>query len=101
MTSDLWGLYNQSNPGFDINVRPVWDNFTTGNPDVIVSVVDAGIDLNHEDLADNCLTTGHYNFVNKNSYIIGCYHGTHVAGTIAAVSNNKKGIAGIAGGDKA
>ena len=101
LTSDLWGLYNQSNPGFDINVRPVWDNFTTGNPDVIVSVVDAGIDLNHEDLADNCLTTGHYNFVNKNSYIIGCYHGTHVAGTIAAVSNNKKGIAGIAGGDKA
>ena len=101
MSSDLWGLYNQSNPGFDINVRPVWDNFTTGNPDVIVSVVDAGIDLNHEDLAENCLTTGHYNFVNKNSYIIGCYHGTHVAGTIAAVSNNKKGIAGIAGGDKA
>ena len=101
MSSDLWGLYNQSNPGFDINVRPVWDNFTTGNPDVIVSVVDAGIDLNHEDLADNCLTTGHYNFVNKNSYIIGCYHGTHVAGTIAAVNNNKKGIVGIAGGDKA
>lgn len=101
LTSDLWGLYNQSNPGFDINVRPVWDNFTTGNPDVIVSVVDAGIDLNHEDLADNCLSTGHYNFVNNNSYIVPCYHGTHVAGTIAAVNNNKKGIVGIAGGDKA
>ena len=101
LTSDLWGLYNQSNPGFDINVRPVWDNFTTGNPDVIVSVVDAGVDLNHEDLADNCLSTGHYNFVNNNSYIVPCYHGTHVGGTIAAVNNNKKGIVGIAGGDKA
>ena len=101
LTSDLWGLYNQSNPGFDINVRPVWDNFTTGNPDVIVSVVDAGVDLNHEDLADNCLSTGHYNFVNNNSYIVPGYHGTHVGGTIAAVNNNKKGIVGIAGGDKA
>ena len=101
LSSDLWGLYNRSNPGFDINVRPVWDNYTTGNPDVIVSVVDAGIDLNHEDLAENCLTSGHFNFVNNNSYIIGGYHGTHVAGTIAAVNNNKKGIVGIAGGDKA
>ena len=100
LSSDLWGLYNRSNPGFDINVRPVW-NYTTGNPDVIVSVVDAGIDLNHEDLAENCLSSGHFNFVNNNSYIIGGYHGTHVAGTIAAVNNNKKGIVGIAGGDKA
>lgn len=101
LTSDLWGLYNQSNPGFDINVRPVWKDYTTGNPDVIVSVVDAGIDLSHEDLAGNCLTSGNYNFVNNNSYISAGYHGTHVAGTIAAVSNNGKGIAGIAGGDKA
>lgn len=101
MSSELWGLYNQSNPGFDINVKPVWENFTTGNPDVIVSVVDAGIDLYHEDLDANCLASGHYNFVNNNSYITGCYHGTHVAGTIAAVSNNGKGVAGIAGGNKA
>lgn len=101
LSEDLWGLYNHSNPGFDINVKPVWENFTTGNPDVIVSIVDAGVDLYHEDLDANCLSSGHYNFVNNNSYIVGCYHGTHVAGTIAAVSNNKKGIAGIAGGDKA
>lgn len=101
LSSDLWGLYNPSNPGFDINVRPVWNEYTTGSSKVIVSVVDAGIDLNHEDLSANCLNSGHYNAISKNSYITAGDHGTHVAGTIAAVSNNGKGIAGIAGGNKA
>jgi subtilisin family serine protease len=101
LSEDLWGMYNRSNPGFDINVRPVWNEYTTGNPKVIVCVVDAGIDLYHEDLADNCAATGHYNFVNKNEYIIAGDHGTHVAGTIAAVGNNGKGVVGVAGGDKA
>ena len=100
-SSDLWGLYNPSNPGFDINVKPVWNEYTTGSSKVVVSVVDAGIDLNHEDLSANCLNSGHYNAISKNSYITAGDHGTHVAGTIAAVSNNGKGVAGIAGGDKA
>lgn len=98
---DLWGLHNTSNPGFDINVKPVWNEYTTGSSKVIVSVVDTGIDLNHEDLADNCNSKGHYNSVDGNQYITAGDHGTHVAGTIAAVSNNGKGVAGIAGGDKA
>ena len=101
LTSEMWGLYNQSNRGFDINVKPVWEEYTVGNPDVIVSVVDDGIDLKHEDLADNCLASNHYNAVTGTSYIKAGDHGTHVAGTIAAVSNNGKGVAGIAGGDKA
>lgn len=100
-SSDLWGLYNRSYPGYDINVKKVWDEYTTGSADVIVAVVDEGVDLDHEDLADNCLASGHYNAVNENNYIIPGDHGTHVAGTIAAVSNNGKGIVGIAGGDKA
>lgn len=99
--TDLWGMYNTSNPGFDINVRPVWKDYTTGDPKVVVCVVDDGIDLYHEDLAENCASTGHYNFVNKNEYIIAGDHGTHVAGTIAAVGNNGKGVVGVAGGDKA
>ncbi len=97
---NLWGLYNQSYKGFDINVRKVWEEYTVGNPNVIVAVVDNGIELRHEDLADNCLSSGHFNFVSNNSSIIGGDHGTHVAGTIAAVGNNGKGIVGIAGGDK-
>lgn len=101
MSSDLWGLSNPDKKGFDINVRTVWENYTTGNQKVIVSVVDAGIDLYHEDLATNCLTSGNYNSVDGNSTIVAGDHGTHVAGTIAAVSNNGKGIAGIAGGDSA
>ncbi len=101
LDSKLWGLNNTSTPGADINVLPVWRNYTTGNPNVIVAVVDGGVDLTHEDLAANCLASGHYNSVDDNSVITPESHGTHVAGTIAAVSNNGKGIAGIAGGDAA
>lgn len=101
LSQDLWGLHNSSNAGFDINVRSVWNEYTTGNPDVIVAVVDSGIDITHEDLAANCLSSRHHNFVDGSSTIQPEDHGTHVAGTIAAVSNNGKGIAGIAGGDAA
>ena len=101
LSSDMWGLHNTSKAGFDINVKPVWKDYTTGNPDVIVSVVDNGIDLKHEDLAANCLESGHYNAVTGTSYIKAGAHGTHVAGTISAVNNNGKGVASVAGGDKA
>ena len=99
--SDLWGMYNASKPGFDINVKPVWNEYTTGSSKVVVSVVDTGIDLYHEDLAANCLESGHYNAVDSNTYVEAGDHGTHVAGTIAAVNNNGKGVSGVAGGDKA
>ncbi len=99
---DLWGLNNVQHPEFDINVKPVWENYTTGNPDVIVAVVDAGVDYTHEDLAENCVDPSlHYNAVPGVSKIEPGAHGTHVAGTIAAVSNNGVGVSGIAGGDKA
>ena len=39
--------------GADCNVLPVWEKYTTGKSNVIVAVVDGGIDVTHEDLVDN------------------------------------------------
>ena len=96
-----WALYNTRYPGVDVNVQEVWANYTVGNPDVIVAVIDGGIDLKHPDLAWNCLPSGHESYVYGAGNVVGHEHGSHVAGTIAAVSNNGTGIAGIAGGDYA
>lgn len=100
-----WHYYNDGTldkshkAGADINVVPVWENYTTGNPDVIVAIVDGGIDATHEDLAANYL--GGFNFVRGTSKVVPHDHGTHVAGTVAAVNNNGKGVSGVAGGDAA
>ena len=96
---DLWGLNNVLYPGYDVNCEKVWDSFTVGNPDVIVAVLDGGIQLDHPDLEWNCLASGHQSYVSGVSEIVGHGHGTHVAGTIAAVTNNRLGVSGIAGGD--
>ncbi|MEM3618548.1 MAG: S8 family peptidase [Candidatus Bathyarchaeia archaeon] len=62
---------------------------------VIVAVLDTGVDTEHPDLKDN-LVEG-YNFVDKNNDVTDSDgHGTMVAGIIAAVANNSKGIAGVA-----
>jgi len=95
-----WGIQNQAYDGPDINVTKVWSKYTTGSSDVVVAIIDDGVDLTHEDLAYNCGDT-HYNFVDKSTEIVGGGHGTHVAGVIGAVSNNEKGISGIAGGNYA
>ncbi len=105
--SSQWHFVNARYQGSDINVQRVWDEFTTGRSDVIVSVVDEGVYMQHEDLAANlipCLEdgTGSYNFNNDTPTVVPTQgHGTHVAGVIAAVSNNGVGVAGIAGGDAA
>ena len=99
--SNMWNLNNTSYPGYDIDCMPVWEEFTTGNPNVVVAVIDGGIQLDHPDLAPNCVESGHYNYVQGNAEIVPHYHGTHVAGTIAAASNNGKGVTGIAGGNYA
>jgi len=91
--SQMWGLKGN----YDINIQEAWD-YTTGDPNVIVCVVDQGIQLDHPDLSWNC-GSDNYNFVYSNTTIHPGDHGTHVSGTIAAVSNNGVGVAGIAGGD--
>lgn len=99
--SQQWGYVNNTKKDFDINVSEVWNNYTTGDPKVIVSIVDQGVDLTHPDLSWNCLSSGHYNAVTDNSGITAGDHGTHVAGTVAAVNNNGLGVSGVAGGDYA
>ncbi len=105
-----WHYYNDGSKkgtvaGCDIDVLSVWEDYSPGSSDVVVCVVDGGIDVNHEDLKDNLWQdpgTGQYgyNFVDGSISIIPHDHGTHVAGTVAAVNNNNIGVAGVAGGDK-
>lgn len=102
-----------------INLPQAWD-ITVGIPtgdDIIVAVVDTGVVLTHEDLAGQ-LVDG-YDFVSDidtasdgdgidsdptdpgdGGGLDNSWHGTHVAGTIAAASNNNQGIAGVSWGAK-
>lgn len=83
--------------GADISMLQAWD-IEAGHPDVVVSIQDDGIQLDHPDLAANIWSGVGFNFVNNNATIVGGNHGTHVAGTVAAVSHNGVGVAGVAGG---
>ena len=105
----LWGLENTGQQvngtygtsGKDIGAPSAWDSQTdcTG---VSVAVLDTGINYEHADLAGNMWDgdTNHgKDFVGTNDPDPipdgGHYHGTHVAGTIAAIGNNATGTTGI------
>lgn len=112
------GTESWQKAGADIRLFDVWKEYN-GHPDIIVSVVDGGIALEHPDLQANLWTNegeipgngidddenGYaddihgYNFVDNTPNIIGHRHGTHVAGVIGATNNNGKGISSIAGGN--
>lgn len=81
----------------DIDLPEAWD-IEKGNSNVIVAVLDMGIQYDHPDLSGNMWSGIGYDFVNGNTSIEPGYHGTHVAGTVAAETNNGIGVSGVAGG---
>ena len=78
----------------NIEAPDAWD-ISLGK-DVIIALVDSGVDLDHEDLVDNILPDG-WDFGNDDDDPNDEYgHGTQVCGVIAAIQNNNLGISGIA-----
>lgn len=112
----------EATPGCDVDCMNAWQK-CTGDPSIIVAVLDEGVMYTHPDLQDNIWVNPNetlgskmdndgngyagdkygYNFVTDSGIITwndvnDTGHGTHVAGIIAAVNNNNKGVCGIAGG---
>ena len=123
---NLWGLNNTGQTvnsvagtsGDDIRFTAAWNLARpTSSTEVVVAVIDTGLDTSHPDIVANLWTnsgekTGNgldddgngyaddvhgYNFVDGNSNVADSgYHGTHVAGTIAGAGNNSLGVIGVA-----
>ncbi len=84
--ADMWGLHT-------IRSVQAWE-LSTGSEDIIVAVIDTGIDYNHPELEGRVLKG--WDFVNNDDDAMDDHsHGTHVAGTIGANTNNKTGVAAI------
>jgi subtilisin family serine protease len=92
-----WNLNNTGQaggtPDADVDAPEAWD-LSIGSAATILAVIDTGVDLDHPELASK-LVAG-YDFANGDADPQDDYgHGTHVAGIIAAASNNGQGIAGL------
>jgi len=117
--NDLWGLHNTGQQGgkvgADIDALAGWE-IAKESPNVIVAVIDTGVDYTHPDLADNIWTNSEEIADNGidddgNGFVDDIHgydfyaddadpqdengHGTHVAGTIGAVGDNELGVAGV------
>ena len=114
-----WPLKDSpSSGGGGISAESAW-NTTTGNQNIVVGVIDSGIDIEHRDLKDNIFTNtaeipnnnvdddnngfvddvNGWDFINHDGTVFDSatddFHGTHVAGIIGARGNNSAGIAGV------
>lgn len=120
----LWGLQNTGQAvngtvgtaGVDTRFIPAWKLSRPSTSDVVVGVVDTGVDVTHPDLAANVWTNpgetagngidddgnGYVDDVHGYDFVLGSpiitdsgSHGTHVAGTLAAVGKNAAGVIGV------
>ena len=111
---DLWGLSDAAAPNRGVGALAAWDR-SRGDGQTI-AVVDTGVDLTHPDLAGNLWTNpgetptggdqdgnGKADDVHGYDFVDGDgrpddynFHGTHVAGTAAAIAGNDLGVAGVA-----
>lgn len=90
--NDPW--YTNWQPSLKIMGCPTAWEYTVGDPNLKIAVLDTGVDLSHPDLAGNVIAG--YNAVNGGSNVQDTYgHGTGVAGTTGAVSNNGWGVAAV------
>ncbi len=119
MFDTLWGMQNTGQsggtPDADISAVDAWSVFT-GSQDVIVGVIDTGVDYNHEDLAANIWTNpgeipdngldddgnglvddyhGYDYYNNDGDPLDDNGHGSHCSGTIGGVGDNGVGVAGV------
>lgn len=89
------GLRFPLTAGADIKAVPAWDE-AKGDPEVVIAVLDTGVDQGHVDLSGKVVSSGR-DFVNEDSDAYDDHwHGTHVAGIAAADTGNGAGIAGVA-----
>lgn len=115
-----WALENKGQTGgkadSDINAEKTWE-LQKGNPDVVIGIIDTGVDYTHPDLVANMWhnpgeIADNLKDDDQNGYVDDIYginsiansgnpmddnmHGTHVAGTIAATGDNNIGVIGVA-----
>lgn len=79
----------------DIRASEAWEE-TRGSKEVLIAVIDSGLDLLHPDMRDKIRSSGR-DFVNDDFDATDDHgHGTHVSGIAAAATDNNEGIAGVA-----
>jgi subtilisin family serine protease len=117
----LWGMYGDgSSPAnlFGSQAAEAWRDGYTGSTDIVLGVIDTGVDINHPDLAANIWVNAReipgngvdddgngyvddlhgWDFYRNDNSVFDPdehYHGTHVAGTMGALGNNGQGVAGV------